>query len=132
MRAVSHDADAASLMGINTDVIIAITFALGAALAGGGGVLFASLTSAKILPTIGTRIGLKAFVAAVVGGIGSIPGAMLGGLLMGVCESFIKGAPRLMGFEPSRWSEAVAFVLLILVLLFKPSGLLGNNAPEKV
>ena len=132
MRAVSHDADAAALMGINTDTVISFTFALGAALAGAGGMLFAALTYAKILPTIGTTMGLKAFVAAVVGGIGSIPGAMLGGLLMGLSESFVKGASRIGSFEPSRWTDAVAFVLLILVLLVRPAGLLGRFAPEKV
>nr|CAA9215477.1 High-affinity branched-chain amino acid transport system permease protein LivH [uncultured Armatimonadetes bacterium] len=126
MRAVSHDADAAALMGINTDTVIAFTFGLGAALAGAGGMLFAALTYAKILPLMGIAIGLKAFVAAVVGGIGSIPGAMLGGLLMGLSESFVRGS----GF--SRWTEAVAFVLLIGVLLLRPAGLLGRFAPEKV
>lgn len=126
MRAVSHDADAAALMGINTDTVIAFTFALGAALAGAGGVLFAALTYAKILPLMGLSMGLKAFVAAVVGGIGSIPGAMLGGLLMGLSESFVRGSAL------SRWTEAVAFVLLIGVLLLRPAGLLGRFAPEKV
>lgn len=132
MRAVSFDPDAASLMGINTDTVISLTFALGAALAGAGGVLFASLTYAKILPLMGVQIGLKAFVAAVVGGIGSIPGAMLGGLLMGLSESYVNGAPRIGSFEPSRWTDAVAFLLLILVLLIRPSGILGKFAPEKV
>ena len=75
---------------------------------------------------------MKAFVAAVVGGIGSIPGAMLGGLLMGLSESFVKGAPKIGSFEPSRWTDAVAFVLLIVVLLVRPAGLLGKFAPEKV
>ncbi len=132
MRAVSHDTDAAALMGINTDTVISFTFGLGAALAGAAGVLFAALTYAKILPLMGVQIGLKAFVAAVVGGIGSIPGAMLGGLLMGLSESFVKGAPRIGSFEPSRWTDAVAFVLLIVVLLVRPAGLLGKFAPEKV
>lgn len=132
MRAVSHDTDAAALMGINTDRVISFTFALGAALAGAGGVLFAALTYAKVLPLLGVQMGLKAFVAAVVGGIGSIPGAMLGGLLMGVSESFVKGAPRIGAFEPSRWTDAVAFLLLIVVLLVRPAGLLGKFAPEKV
>ena len=132
MRAVSHDADAAALMGVNIDRVIAFTFGLGAALAGAGGVLFASLTYAKILPLMGVQMGLKAFVAAVVGGIGSIPGAMLGGLLMGLSESFVKGAPAIGGFEPSRFADAVAFILLIVVLLIRPAGLLGRFAPEKV
>jgi branched-chain amino acid transport system permease protein len=132
MRAVSHDTDAAALMGINTDGIISFTFALGAALAGAGGVLFGALTSAKIFPLLGLQMGLKAFVAAVVGGIGSIPGAMLGGLLMGLSEAFVKGAAPIGSFEPSRWAEAVAFLLLIIVLLVRPAGLLGKFAPEKV
>lgn len=132
MRAVAHDADAAALMGINTDGVIAFTFGLGAALAGAGGMLFASFTYVKILPLLGLQMGLKAFVAAVVGGIGSIPGAMLGGLLMGLSESFVKGSPRIGIFEPSRWTDAVAFVLLILVLLVRPAGLLGRTGPEKV
>jgi branched-chain amino acid transport system permease protein len=126
MRAVSHDADAAALMGVNTDTVIAFTFALGAALAGAAGVLFAALTYAKILPLIGIPYGLKAFVAAVVGGIGSLPGAMLGGLLMGISEAFVRGSAY------SRWTDAVAFVLLIVVLLVRPAGLLGRFAPEKV
>jgi branched-chain amino acid transport system permease protein len=132
MRAVSHDADAAALMGIPTDRVISFTFGLGAALAAAAGVLFGAFTYAKVLPLMGVQMGLKAFVAAVVGGIGSIPGAMLGGLLMGLSESFVKGAPRLGAFEPSRWTDAVAFVLLIVVLLVRPAGLLGKNAPEKV
>ena len=132
MRAVSHDTEAAALMGVDTDKVISFTFGLGAALAAAGGVLFGALTYAKVLPLMGVQMGLKAFVAAVVGGIGSIPGAMLGGLMMGLSESFVKGAPRLGAFEPSRWTDAVAFVLLIVVLLVRPAGLLGRNAPEKV
>jgi len=132
MRAVSFDADAAALMGINIDRVISFTFGLGAALAGAGGVLFAALTYAKILPIMGIQMGLKAFVAAVVGGIGSIPGAMLGGMLMGVAESLVKGSPSWGGFEPSRFADAVAFILLIIVLLLRPAGLLGRYAPEKV
>ena len=132
MRAVSYDFDAAALMGIDTDRVVSFTFALGAALAGAGGVLFGALTFKSILPLMGVQMGLKAFVAAVVGGIGSIPGAMLGGLLMGLIESFVKGAPRVGAFDPSRWTDALAFVLLIVVLLVRPAGLLGKNAPEKV
>ncbi|GAB4467229.1 MAG: branched-chain amino acid ABC transporter permease [Armatimonadaceae bacterium] len=132
MRAVSHDTDAAALMGINTDGIISFTFILGAALAGAGGVLFGALTSAKIFPLLGLQMGLKAFVAAVVGGIGSIPGAMLGGILMGLSEAFVKGAAPIGAFEPSRWADAVAFFLLIIVLLVRPAGLLGKFVPEKV
>jgi branched-chain amino acid transport system permease protein len=126
MRAVSHDADAAALMGIHTDGVISFTFALGAALAGAAGVLFAALTHDQIYPTMGLTMGLKAFIAAVVGGIGSLPGAMLGGLLVGLVESFVRGSAF------SGWTEAVAFVLLIGVLLVRPAGLLGRFAPEKV
>lgn len=136
MRAVSHDFDAAALMGINTDVVISFTFGLGAALAAAGGVLFGALTFKSILPLMGVQMGLKAFVAAVVGGIGSIPGAMLGGMLMGLTESFVKGAPAIhlgsVTIDPSRWTDALAFVMLIVVLLVRPAGLLGKNTPEKV
>ncbi|MCX6368761.1 MAG: branched-chain amino acid ABC transporter permease [Armatimonadetes bacterium] len=136
MRAVSHDFDAAALMGINTDAVISFTFGLGAALAAAGGVLFGALTFKSILPLMGVQMGIKAFVAAVVGGIGSIPGAMLGGLLMGLSESFVKGAPHVKigsyDFDPSRWVDALAFVILIVVLLVRPAGLLGKNTPEKV
>jgi branched-chain amino acid transport system permease protein len=126
MRAVSMDTDAASLMGIPTDFVISGTFALGAALAGAGGVLLTVLQHNKIEPLMGLFIGLKAFIAAVVGGIGSIPGAMLGGLLLGISEAFIKGSPL------SGWSDAAAFAILIIVLLVRPAGLLGKFAPEKV
>ena len=131
MRAVQHDMDAASLMGINTDRIIGFTFGLGAALAGAGGVLFASLTYTSILPLMGVQMGLKAFVAAVVGGIGSIPGAMLGGLLMGIAENLVKGAPSIGSVEPSRWTDAVAFVLLIVVLLVRPSRVCSANPARR-
>jgi len=126
MRAVSFDADAAALMGVNTDRVIAYTFAIGAGLAGAGGVLFAALAHSNIYPLMGINMGLKAFVAAVVGGIGSLPGAMLGALLMGLSESFVRGSAF------SRWTEAVAFVLLVAVLLLRPAGLLGRSGVEKV
>ena len=117
MRAVSHDFDAAALMGINTDVVISFTFGLGAALAAAGGVLFGALTFKSILPLMGVQMGLKAFVAAVVGGIGSIPGAMLGGMLMGITESFVKGAPAIhigqTTIDPSRWTDALAFAVFV-------------------
>ena len=132
MRAVQHDTQAAALMGINVDTVISFTFGLGAALAGAAGMLFGAFTYAQVFPLLGVQMGLKAFVAAVVGGIGSIPGAMVGGLLMGLSESFVKGAPKIGGFEPSRFTDAVAFVLLIVVLLLRPAGLLGKSAPEKV
>ena len=132
MRAVQHDTQAASLMGVNVDAVISFTFGLGAALAGAAGMLFGAFTYAQVFPLLGVQMGLKAFVAAVVGGIGSIPGAMIGGLLIGLAESFVKGSPKIWGFEPSRFTDAVAFVLLIAVLLLRPAGLLGKNAPEKV
>ena len=125
MRAVAHDRSAATLMGINTDLIIAFTFALAAALAGGGGVLHA-VYRGSIDPLMGLMVGLKAFVAAVLGGIGSIPGAALGGLLMGLAET----AVVLTGY--SQYQDAMAFTILILVLLFRPAGLLGKTTAEKV
>jgi branched-chain amino acid transport system permease protein len=125
MRAVSHDRTAASLMGINTDAIITFTFALGSALAGAGGVLN-SLYTPKIDPLIGLLIGLKAFVAAVLGGIGSIPGAVLGGLLLGFAETATVAAGK------SEYRDAIAFAILIAVLLLRPTGILGKNVAEKV
>ncbi len=125
MRAVSHDRTAASLMGINTDAIITFTFALGSALAGAGGVLN-SLYTPKIDPLIGLLIGLKAFVAAVLGGIGSVPGAVLGGLLLGFAETATVAAGK------SEYRDAIAFAILIAVLLLRPTGILGKNVAEKV
>ncbi len=125
MRAVSLDRAAASLMGINTDVIIAFTFALGSALAAAAGILN-SIYTPTIDPLLGVMAGLKAFVAAVLGGIGNIPGAVLGGLLMGFAETAVVAA----GY--SSYRDAVAFGILILVLLLRPSGLLGRVAAEKV
>lgn len=125
MRAVSFNPTAASLVGINNDAIISFTFGLGSALAAAGGILY-SMNYEAIEPLMGTLPGLKAFVAAVVGGIGNIPGAALGGLLLGVIEAFVNG---------SRWStytDAIAFALLIVILLFKPAGLLGRVQVEKV
>lgn len=125
MRAVSHDADAARLMGINVDNTISATFAIGSALAGAAGVVF-GLYYTKIDPLMGVLPGLKAFIAAVLGGIGSIPGAMVGGLVLGVVETVVSG----LGF--SLWRDAAAFVILILILILKPSGIFGRNAREKV
>ncbi len=125
MRAVSFNHQAAALMGINIDVVISFTFGLGSALAAAGGILY-SLNYASIDPLMGILPGLKAFVAAVLGGIGNIPGAALGGLLLGVVETFVNG---------SRWStytDAIAFAVLILILLFRPAGLLGKMQVEKV
>ncbi|MFJ8460045.1 branched-chain amino acid ABC transporter permease [Lysinibacillus xylanilyticus] len=125
MRAVSHDADAARLMGINVDNTISATFAIGSALAGAAGVIF-GIYYTKIDPLMGVIPGVKAFIAAVLGGIGIIPGAMVGGMLLGVVESLVSA----LGF--SLWRDAAAFVILILILIFRPSGIFGKNAREKV
>ena len=125
MRATSEDAGAAQLMGININRIIVFTFAVGSALAAVGAVLYTN-TYMQIKPLMGSMLGLKAFVAAVFGGIGSIPGAMLGGLLLGLAESLSVVAGQ------SLWMDAAVFALLILILLVRPSGLLGRNLKEKV
>lgn len=125
MRAMSEDADAAQLMGININRIIIFTFAVGSALAAVGAVLYTN-TYMQIKPLMGSMLGLKAFVAAVFGGIGSIPGAMLGGLLLGLAESLSVVAGQ------SLWMDAAVFALLILILLVRPAGLLGRNLKEKV
>ena len=125
MRAVSYDADAARLMGINIDRVISTTFALGSALAAAGGVLVGVYYN-SIDPLMGMMPGLKAFVAAVLGGIGIIPGAMIGGIILGVVEAMVSG------FISSTFRAAAAFGILIIILLYKPSGLLGKNVREKV
>ena len=130
MRAVSFNLNSAKLMGVNTDFVIAFTFGLGSALAAAGGVLVAQYNP-KIEPLMGLLIGLKAFVAAVLGGIGNIPGAVLGGLLIGAAETLVVGYGGYVGI-PSTYRDAVAFAILILVLLVRPSGLLGSDLPEKV
>ncbi len=130
MRAVSYNLNSAKLMGINTDAIIVFTFALGSALAAAGGVLTAQYNP-TIYPLMGIITGLKAFVAAVLGGIGNIPGAVLGGLLIGAAETLVVGYGQLFGI-PSTYRDAVAFAILILVLLFRPAGLLGTTVQEKV
>jgi branched-chain amino acid transport system permease protein len=125
MRAVSFSPQAAALMGINIDVVISFTFGLGSALAGAGGILYAQ-NYPSIDPLMGILPGLKAFVAAVLGGIGNIPGAALGGVTIGVVETFVAG---------TRWStyrDAIAFSILIFILLFRPSGILGKVEVEKV
>src|SRR5690606_24481520 len=124
MRALAQDLEAAQLMGVNVDSIISVTFMIGSALAGAAGVMVGILIP-RIEPLMGIMPGLKAFVAAVVGGIGSIPGAMLGGMLMGLVETLTTG------FISSTWRDAIAFGLLIVILLFKPSGILGKNVREK-
>jgi branched-chain amino acid transport system permease protein len=124
MRAVSFDHDTARLMGINVDFIISVTFAIGSALAGAGGLLFA-IAYPTINPFMGIMPGLKAFVAAVLGGIGIIPGALLGALIMGQAEVIT-------GSILSSVRDLVAFGILIIVLLVKPTGILGKRVTEKV
>ena len=126
MRAISHDIEAAKLMGIDTDGVISFTFALGAALAGAGGAMVAVLTHIKITPLFGLQPGLKAFVAAVLGGAGNIPGAVVGGLVMGVAETFVAAS------KYNTFKDSIAFCILIAVLLVRPAGLFGKNVAEKV
>ena len=125
MRAVSEDRDAAQLMGINVNRTISVTFAIGSALAAIAGVLLCS-TVPTLMPTTGSMPGIRAFTAAVFGGIGSIPGAMLGGILLGVIETFSKA------YLSTQFSDAIVFLVLIVILLVKPAGLLGKNVQEKV
>jgi branched-chain amino acid transport system permease protein len=125
MRAISTNIQAARLMGVPTDRVISITFALGSALAGAGGILF-GLDQPKIDPLSGVQPGLKAFVAAVLGGIGNIPGAMLGGLLIGLVEQLASA------YLSSSFAPAIVFAILVLVLLVRPQGLLGRVTREKV
>lgn len=125
MRAVSHDPTTAALMGVPTDRVISFTFMLGSALAAAAGLLY-SLAYPRIDPMMGLLPGLKAFVAAVLGGIGNVPGAMAGGLLLGLSEEFVAG------YVSSNLRDAFAFALLIGVLLFRPTGLFGSTAVEKV
>ena len=125
MRCTSQDMDAAKLMGINTDRIIYFTFMLGSSLGAAAGILVGMYYRA-VYPMMGFIPGLKAFVAAVIGGIGSLPGALLGGMIMGISESL--GA----AYISSGYRDAIAFIILILILLIKPSGLLGSKTREKV
>jgi len=125
MRAVSFNFETASLMGIPTDRVISMTFVLGSALAAVAGILF-GLSYPKIDPLMGIMPGLKAFVAAVLGGIGNVPGAVVGGLVIGIIEAFIGGSSF------SNYRDAIAFVILIVILLFRPSGLFGKYQAEKV
>jgi branched-chain amino acid transport system permease protein len=131
MRAVSQDQDAARLMGINVNSVISLTFALGSALGALGGVFY-SLSYSQVYPTLGVMPGLKAFVAAVLGGIGNIGGAMLGGYLIGLLETVTNGFLSIVWKEATRWTDAFVFAVLIFVLLFKPSGILGKHVKEKV
>lgn len=125
MRACSEDTHAAKLMGVNVNRTIAATFAIGSALGALGGILY-SVYYTQVDPYMGILPGLKAFVAAVLGGIGIIPGAMFGGFIMGIIETLTKG------YISSSWSNAIVFGMLILVLLFKPAGIFGKNIREKV
>ncbi len=124
MRAVSQDKDAAKLMGINVEGIISFTFLIGGAFAGAAGLL-AGLTYPRIMPYMGIQHGLKAFISAVLGGIGNIPGAMLGAYIMGLAETFANAYNSLLG-------EGIAFVILIIVLLVRPTGLLGEKTADKI
>ena len=125
MRAVSFNPEAAALMGVNTDIVISFTFALGSALAAAAGILWA-INYPAIDPLMGILPGIKAFVAAVLGGIGNLPGAALGGLIIGVTETLVSG------YISSTYRDAIAFAVLILIMLVKPSGLLGKKEIEKV
>jgi branched-chain amino acid transport system permease protein len=125
MRAVSFDVQTAALMGIHPDLVIARTFMIGSALAAAAGI-FVGLNYPRIEPTMGVMLGLKAFVAAVLGGIGNVRGAMLGGLLIGLLEAWVAG------YGLSSLRDAVSFAVLILVLVARPAGLLGRAGVEKV
>ena len=125
MRAVSVDEKAAQLMGISVDRTISFTFLLGSLLAGAAGVLVGVYYN-SINPLMGMTPGLKAFIAAVFGGIGSIPGAIVGGVSLGLIETLVSG------YLSSAYKDAVAFAILIIILIVKPSGLLGKNRKEKV
>jgi branched-chain amino acid transport system permease protein len=125
MRAVSFDFQAASLMGISVNGIISFTFGIGSVLAAAGGVLYASAYP-QVSTVMGSMPGLKAFVAAVLGGIGSVPGAMLGGFILGIAETLAKG------FISSQYADAISFSILIIVLLVKPTGIMGTKLRVKV
>ncbi len=125
MRAVSQDQDAARLMGINVDRVISLTFALGSALGALAGVFY-SIAYVNIEPYMGMLPGLKAFIAAVLGGIGNIGGAVIGGYIIGIAEGLTKT------YISTYWADALVFAILIIVLLLKPSGILGKNVKEKV
>ena len=124
MRATSHDREAAAMMGIDVDRVIVFAFVLGSALAGAAGVMFALRAPTDV--AIGFLAGLKGFTAAVIGGIGSIPGAMAGGLILGFAEAFTQG------YISTRWSDLLVFVILIVFMLFRPQGLFGTPDIKKV
>lgn len=126
MRAASHDFDTASLMGINVNWIVTLTFMIGSALAGAGAMMNATFLGTPLTPFYGFLPGVKAFIAAVLGGIGNIPGAVVGGIVMGLAETLVVWA----GYSSFR--DAIAFIILIVVLLFRPGGILGSSKVEKV
>jgi branched-chain amino acid transport system permease protein len=125
MRAVSFEPSTAALMGVNVDRTIAITFAVGSALAAGASILF-GLQYPRVDPFMGLMLGLKAFVAAVLGGIGNVPGSMVGGLVLGLAEEFVAG------YGLSSYRDAVAFAILIIILIARPQGIFGRAVAEKV
>lgn len=125
MRAVSRDFETSQLMGIKINAVISFTFAIGSGLAALGSILY-FIPRSSVYPLSGSLPGLKCFVAAVFGGIGSIPGALVGGFLIGLCETFVKGSAF------SEFSDVVTFIILIVVLLIKPTGLFGEKLEEKV
>ena len=128
MRAVAKDFETSQLMGIKINTVISITFIIGSALAAIGSMLYFTNYPA-IAPTSGAMPGLKAFVAAVFGGIGSIPGAVIGAFIIGICENLVKAMP----FEgATTFVDAFTFALLIIILVFKPTGLFGEKATDKV
>ncbi len=129
MRAVAKDFETSQLMGIKINNVISVTFIIGSALAAVGSVLYFTNYQA-VTPTAGALPGLKAFVAAVFGGIGSIPGAVIGAFIIGICETIIKGLPS--AWDVSVFSDAFTFALLIVILVFKPTGLFGEKATDKV
>ncbi len=123
MRATAQDRDASAMMGISVDRTISFTFALGGAIAGAGSVVYALYVGTTVF-NLGFRLGLIAFTAAVLGGIGNLSGAVLGGVLIGLIAAYNDG------FGDARWTYTVIFVILILILVFRPSGLLGERTPE--
>jgi len=129
MRAVAKDFETSQLMGIKINSVISMTFVIGSALAAVGSILYFTNYTA-ITPTAGALPGLKAFVAAVFGGIGSVPGAVIGAFIIGICETIIKGLPS--AWDVSVFSDAFTFALLIIILVFKPTGLFGEKATDKV
>jgi branched-chain amino acid transport system permease protein len=125
MRAISHSLETANVIGINVNKVIFITFIIGSGLAGAAGVLYA-VAYPKIDPLLGLLPGLKAFIAAVLGGIGNITGAVIGAIILGLSETYVAG------YISSTYRDALAFVILILVLLLRPGGILGSKKIEKV